>query len=321
MENFSLGTAANMAPSGIATFAKTNLCTDIRNLDADIAIIGAPCDIGIQGRSGTRLGPRGIRLQSTRFRFSDSGSYDPERDDYYLSTKRWRIVDCGDADYVPGNLKASFANIEEAVRLIRRQNAMPVILGGDHSISIPVARGLNESGDFHVIHIDAHLDWTSNIADQTLFNGSPCRQMAGMSYIGRMVHIGVHGIGSSKRSDFLDARANGDVIVSPRQIRRHGLDWLAKQLPVGKPYYVTIDIDGMDYSIAAGTGSPMMGGFLYDEIVDILEIIASKADILAFDMVEVSPPYDDASGTTCYLAARLIADFMGFITKRKENAK
>ena len=93
MENFSQSAPVNMAPTGIATFAKCPICPDIRQIQADIAVIGAPCDMAIQGRPCARLGPRGIRTQSTRFRFSPQGSYDPERDDYYLSTEKWSVMD------------------------------------------------------------------------------------------------------------------------------------------------------------------------------------------------------------------------------------
>ena len=215
-------------------------------------------------------------------------------------------------------MEGTFANIESAVHLIREKGAIPVVLGGDHSVSIPIARGLRDSGPFDVIHIDAHLDWTSQVGGQKLCNGSPCRQMSQMPYIDKMSHIGIHGIGSSRKSDFQDARNHGDKIVSVRDVRKYGLNWLESQLPSGKPYYVTFDIDSMDYSIAAGTGSPMMGGFLYDEMLDILELIALREDVIAFDMVEVSPAYDDMSGTTAYLAARLTTDFLGFVTKRRE---
>lgn len=319
MKNFSMGHAVNMAPTGIATFAKASICDDISSLEADIAVIGAPCDLGIQGRSGARLGPRGIRAQSTRFSYSPEGSYDPEKDDFYLSTKRWTINDCGDIDYIPGDLEGTFQNIESAVRIITEKGAMPVILGGDHSISIPVSRGLNQMGSFNVIHIDAHLDWTSNIGGQTLFNGSPCRQMANLPYVDKIAHLGVHGIGSSKKSDFEDARAHGDIILSPKEIRKMSISEIIDCLPAGKPYYVTIDIDALDYTLAAGTGSPMVGGLSYDEVRDLLEGIAEKERVIAFDMVEVSPSYDDPGGTTCYTAARIISDFMGFITKKEEK--
>lgn len=319
INNFSTNTAVNMAPTGIATFAKTPMCTDINMFDGDIAIIGAPCDIAIQGKSGTRLGPRGIRLQSTRFKYTPMGSYDWERDVYYLSTERWKIYDCGDIDYVPGNLEQTFDNIENAVRLLKRKGALPVILGGDHSISTPVAKGLNECGPIYVIHIDAHLDWTSELGGQILFNGSPCRMMSQMNYIEGMAHYGIHGIGSSSRQDFIDAKRNGDSIFSPKQIRQLGMDEVVSCIPKGHDYYVTIDVDAFDYTLAGGTGSPMLGGMYYDEMVELLEKIANRGNVIALDFVEVSPPYDDAAGTTCYLAARVISDFLGFITKKQEE--
>jgi agmatinase len=319
MSNFSLKEPTNLAPTGIASFAKSPICTNLDDLVADIAILGAPCDISIQGRSGARSGPRGIRMQSTRFSYSPEGSYDPERDDFFVSTNRWRIVDCGDADIIPGDLEASFANIEAAVRKIVERNAMPVVLGGDHSVTIPVVRGLETAGPFHVIHFDSHLDWTENRGGQRYSNGSPCRHMATMSHVKKMAHLGIHGIGSSRKSDFDDARANGDIILSPREIRKIGIPQTLAKLPKGDRYFVTIDIDAMDCSIAAGTGSPMHGGLYYDEMNDLLEGVASLGTIVGFDLTEVSPPYDDPSGTTCYLAARLISDFIGFITKEREE--
>lgn len=320
MSNFSLKQAVNLAPTGIATFAKTPLCSDLNQLEADIAILGAPCDISIQGRTGARLGPRGIRLQSTRFSYSPQGSYDTERDDFYISTDRWKIVDCGDADLVPGDLENSFENIEAAVRKIVERGAMPVVMGGDHSITIPVARGLKDAGPFHVIHFDSHLDWTDNRGGQRFSNGSPCRYMSLLPYVDKIAHLGIHGIGSSQKSDFEDAKAYGDLILSPRQIRKIGIEETLKLLPKGERYFVTIDVDAMDYSIAAGTGSPMHGGLYYDEMNDLLEGVAKLGHIVGFDFVEVAPPYDDASGTTCYLAARLMSDFIGYITKEREKA-
>lgn len=321
MGNFSIGKAVNMAPSGIATFAKTPICNDIAAICADIAVIGAPCDIGIQGRSGARLGPRGIRLQSTRFKFTEQGSYDPETDRYYLSTKRWRIFDCGDIDYIPGDVAGTLANIEAAVRLLKQRGSLPVVLGGDHSVSTAVARGLDECGEFYVVHLDAHLDWTAPLCGQTLFNGSPCRMMAQLPYIQKIIHMGIHGIGSSGQSDFREAKAHGDLICSPREVRRLGAETILRNIPQGSAIYVTFDIDAMDYSIAAGTGSPMLGGFGYDEMREILQAVAARGRVIALDCVEVSPPFDDASGTTCYLAARLIADFLGYITGELERAE
>ena len=319
MDNFSIGKPYNGAPTGIATFAKCPICTDIRDIGADIGILGAPFDLAIQGRTGTRLGPRGIRVASTRFSYKRGGTYDPERDMMYLDTDKWRIVDCGDVDYVPGDIDTTFANLTEAVRLFCAQGVMPVILGGDHSITYPAVLGMEAAGPFHIIHIDAHLDWTASVAGQTRSNGSPMRNCSKLPYVGKIIHLGIRGIGSSGPSDFADARANGDMIYSVRQTRATGIDRILEVLPEGDKVYVTIDIDGMDAATAPATGSPMFGGFLYDETVDMFEAIAKHNKVVGFDMVEVAPPYDDPAGTTCYLAARLVSDLLGFVTKSAET--
>ena len=116
----------------------------------------------------------------------------------------------------------------------------------------------DRSGPFHVIQLDAHLDWTDQLGGNRLFNGHPMRYMSQLPYVDRMAHLGIHGIGSSKRSDFQDARAYGATILSARQIRAMGAQKVLEQLPQGGRYYVTIDIDAFDYSIAGGTGSPSL---------------------------------------------------------------
>jgi Arginase/agmatinase/formimionoglutamate hydrolase, arginase family len=319
LDNFSTKKPVNMAPTGIASFAKSDICTDIHNLNADIAIIGAPFDLAIQGRTGTRLGPRGIRIASTRFSYKKGGTYDPERNEMYLDSSRWKIVDCGDVDYVPGDITASFENLTEAVHILTSQGIMPVVLGGDHSITYPVIKGMKIVGPFDIIHIDAHLDWTNSIGGQTLSNGSPMRNVANLPYIGKIIHLGIRGIGSSGPSDFADAQAHGDKIYSVKATRSVGIKNILTDLPTMGKVFITFDIDGMDAACAPATGSPMFGGFLYDEIVEILEAVAKHSRIIGFDMVEVAPPYDDAGETTSYLAARLISDLLGFVTKECEH--
>ena len=137
MDNYSLQKPLNMAPTGIATFAKSDLATDIYHLNADVAVLGAPFDLAIQGRTGCRLGPRGIRLGSTRFTYKKGGTYDSERKQYYMDARRWHVVDCGDVDYIPGDLKGTMANLESAVSIIQKQGALPVVLGGDNSLFEP----------------------------------------------------------------------------------------------------------------------------------------------------------------------------------------
>lgn len=309
-------TKLNLPFVGISSFGKYPICTNLEELDADIAILGMPSDIGIQGSSGTRLGPRGIREKSTSY-MGLNGTYDPERDEMYLGPP-WKIYDCGDVDIIHGDLQQSFANCEEMVRKIAAKGAIPVVLGGDHGITIPVAKGLDRHQDIALIQFDAHLDWADERFGQKYGNGSPCRRISEMKHFRGMAQFGIRGAGSSFRGDFDDARAYGSVIMSPKEIRKIGIEQAMAKIPPAKKYYVTIDIDAIDGSLAPGSGSPSFGGFNYEEMNEMLEIIAKMGEVVGFDLVEVSPPYD-LNGTTCLLAARLILDFIGFILKEKEK--
>jgi agmatinase len=149
----------NLPFVGICTFAKSPLCLDWDKIDADVAVMGAPFDCGTQWRAGARFGPRSIRDASTLFSFGHGGAYDFEDDVVYLPSNEVRIVDIGDADMVHTNTEKSHANIEYGVRKILAAGALPVVMGGDHSINIPCINAFEGQEPFHIVHIDAHLDF------------------------------------------------------------------------------------------------------------------------------------------------------------------
>lgn len=308
----------NLPFVGISSFGKYPIVENLDELDADIAVLGAPYDMGTQWRSGTKMGPRGIREASTLYSFGLDGSYDFEKDEMYLAPPA-KIVDCGDVDMVHGDLHKCFENIESAVKKIVAKGAIPFVLGGDHSITIPNARGLAASGPFHVVHIDAHLDWADERGGQRFGQGSPIRRMAEMDHVDKIISLGIRGVGSSKKGDFDDALAYGNVIMSPKQIREKTIRGVIEEhLPEGDNYFVTLDIDGLDPSVSHGTGTPSPGGFSYDEVREMLEIVASHGNVIGFDLVEVAPPYDP-TGVTSLTAARIIMDFMSFVLKEREK--
>ena len=148
----------NLPFVGFATFGKREICEDWDDINADVAILGAPFDFGTQYRSGARFGPRGIREASTLFSFGHAGAYDHEDDATYLPADV-RIVDMGDADIVHTDTENSHANIEHGVRKALAAGAMPVVLGGDHSVNIPCIRAFDDQEPFHLVQIDAHLDF------------------------------------------------------------------------------------------------------------------------------------------------------------------
>ncbi|MCE0744963.1 agmatinase [Acetobacter sicerae] len=297
---------------GICSFGKYPIQTDWSAIDADVAIMGAPFDCGTQWRSGTRFGPRSIREASTLFAFGHAGAYDHEDDRVYLDGTGGRIVDIGDADIVHTDTERSHANIEAGVRAILGAGALPVVLGGDHSINIPCIRAFDDQPPMHLIQIDAHLDFVDERQGVRHGHGNPMRRAAEQSYITGMTQIGIRNVSSTAREGYEDAREFGSDILSVRQVRKMGLEALLERIPAGVNYYLSIDIDAFDPSIAPGTGTPSHGGFLYYEILELLAALAERGHVAGIDLVEVAPDYDPAK-ITPILAAQLLLNFIGRI--------
>ena len=297
---------------GICSFGKYPIQLDWSAIDADVAIMGAPFDCGTQWRSGTRFGPRSIREASTLFAFGHAGAYDHEDDRVYLDGTGGRIVDIGDADIVHTDTERSHANIEAGVRAILAAGALPVVLGGDHSINIPCIRAFDDQPPMHLIQIDAHLDFVDERQGVRHGHGNPMRRAAEQSYITGMTQIGIRNVSSTGREGYEDAREFGSDILSVRQVRKLGLEALLERIPAGANYYLSIDIDAFDPSIAPGTGTPSHGGFLYYEILEFLVALAERGRVVGVDLVEVAPDYDPAK-ITPILAAQLLLNFIGRI--------
>lgn len=296
---------------GISTFGKRPYQPDWDQLEADVAIIGAPFDFGTQWRSGARFGPRAVREASTLFSFGHAGAYDHEDDATYLPGSV-RIVDMGDADIVHTDTETSHANIETAIRAALKAGALPVTIGGDHSINIPAIRAFDDQGEFHVLQIDAHLDFVDERHGVRHGHGNPMRRAAERPYVTGLTQVGIRNVSSTAKEGYEDARRMGSDILSVRQARTLGPDGVAQRIPTGARVYVTLDIDAFCPSIAPGTGTPSHGGFLYYEVLELLQQVAQNHDIIGIDLVEVAPDYDH-SGSTAILAAQVLLNTLGFI--------
>ena len=296
---------------GISTFGKRPYQPEWDKLDADVGVLGAPFDAGTQWRSGARFGPRGVREASTLFSFGHAGAYDHEDDATYLPGDV-NIVDLGDADIVHTDTEASHANIETGVRAILDAGALPVVIGGDHSINIPCIRAFDDQGDIHILQIDAHLDFVDERHGVRHGHGNPMRRAAEQDYVTGLTQVGIRNVSSTAKEGYADARAMGSDIISVRQAREMGTRGVLGHVPAGARLYVTIDIDAFCPSIAPGTGTPSHGGFLYYEVLEILQAAAERHEIVGIDLVEVAPDYD-ASGSTSILAAQILLNFLGFI--------
>lgn len=301
----------NLPFVGIPTFGKNRYVEDWDAIDADVAILGAPFDFGTQWRAGARFGPRAIREASTLFSFGHAGAYDHEDDATYLGPEV-RIVDIGDADIVHTDTAASHANIAHGVRKILTAGALPVVLGGDHSINIPCVAAFAEHGPIHVVQIDAHLDFVDERHGVRFGHGNPMRRAAEQAHVTGLSQFGIRNVSSTAKDGYDAARAMGSDILSVRQFRKLGVEGALARVPAGVDYYLTIDIDGFDPSIAPGTGTPSHGGFLYYEVLEFIDGLSRRGKIVGVDMVEVAPDYD-RTGTTAILAAQLLMNVIGRI--------
>lgn len=299
---------------GLCSFGKYPIRLDWEKVDCDAAILGAPFDGGTQFRPGARFGPRAIREASTLFAFGHAGAYDHEDDTLYLADAR--IADIGDADIVHTNTELSHANIELGVRKILAAGALPVVLGGDHSVNIPCIRAFADEPPFHLVQIDAHLDFVDERHGVRNGHGNPMRRAAEQKQVSGLTQLGIRNVSSTAQDGYAAARAFGSDILSVRQMRALGTKAVLSRIPPGARYYLSIDIDAFDPSIAPGTGTPSHGGFHYYEVLELVAGLAKQGSIIGIDLVETAPDYDP-SGITAILAAQLLLNLLGRIFENR----
>ena len=307
----------NLPFVGICTFGKYPYISDWDQINADVAVMGAPFDFGSQFRTGSRMGPRGIREASTLFSFGHAGAYDFEDDVTYLPSDSTRIVDIGDADIIHTDTIKSHANIKFGVKKILAANAIPVVIGGDHSINIPCIDAFENEEPIHLIQIDAHLDFVDERHGVKYGHGNPMRRASEKEYVSGMTQIGIRNVSSTAKEGYVDAREKGSKIFSVRHVRQMGLDKILNEIPKGKRYYISIDIDAFDPSIASGTGTPSHGGFYYYEVLELIDGIIKQGSVVGLDLVEVAPDYD-VTNSTSTLAAQLLMNTIGRILHFKK---
>ena len=304
---------------GISTFGKRPYVSDWTKIDADVAVLGAPYDFGTQFRAGARFGPRAVREASTLFSFGHGGAYDHEDDATYLGSDV-RIVDLGDADIVHTDTTKSHENIKTGVNAMLDAGAFPVTIGGDHSINIPCIDAFEGRGEIHILQIDAHLDFVDERHGVRNGHGNPMRRAAEKPYVTGLTQVGIRNVSSTAKEGYEDARKMGSDIISVRQMRDLGAEGVIDRIPAKARVYVTLDIDGFCPSIAPGTGTPSHGGFLYYEVLEMLQAVAKRHEIVGIDLVEVAPDYDHTGGTAI-LAAQILLNFLGFVFHERSQQK
>ena len=298
------------------SFAGLPACTQLSDLEADIAIIGLHYVSPYPQRSPAttakavaETAPDAIRRQSSRF-IDHLDHYDFDFNDLLLAGRQVRMVDCGDVDRQVSGAEQNPERITAAIRAILSRGAIPVALGTDEGGVIPVLRAFDAYGALCVVHIDAHIDWRDERDGVREGYSSGMRRASEMSWVKGMVQVGLRGVGSARRQEVDDALAFGSVFIRAREVHRDGIDACLERIPAADHYLITIDSDAFDTAIAPGVLFPSPGGLTFDETADLVRGIAQKGSIAGINLFEVRPELDTNS-LTASTAAQLIINFIG----------
>ena len=299
-------------PVGRPTFLDAPRCTNLDELDADIAILGLPVAVPYSLDYSTRssLATQSIREQSLRYVPGYLERYDFDFGGELLAGKEVRIADCGDVTIAPGRWEENCRNATSAVRTILSRGAMPIVLGGEHSVTIPVLRAYEERGPICIVHVDAHIDWRDEVNGIREGLSSPMRRASEMPWIKGMVQVGIRGIGSARRQEFDAARKYGSVLIGAEELHRVGVEGIIDRIPSSERYYISFDADGLDPAIAPAVMGPAPGGVTYYEATNLFRAVAKKGYVVGMDFVEVLPSLD-VHNLTSRLAVRLILNLIG----------
>ncbi|MEM7206378.1 MAG: agmatinase [Pseudomonadota bacterium] len=273
----------------------------------DIALIGVPLDIGTSNRAGTRFGPRQIRTESVMVR--PYGMYTQA-----APFESFQCADIGDVPINPYDLTKSVDIIEKYYDAVLAQNAKPVTMGGDHTIALPILRAMRKKhGKVALVHVDAHADINDAMFGEDIAHGTIFRRAIEEELVdtNKMTQIGLRTTGYAAE-DFDWARDHGVQVVQAEECWYKSLAPLMEQVRerIGPdtPTYLSFDIDGLDPSVAPGTGTPEPGGLSSHQGIEIIRGCFGL-NLVGSDLVEVSPPYD-TSGNTALLAANLIFEML-----------
>lgn len=289
---------------GIATMMRLPQQATAQGLDA--CFVGVPLDIGTSLRAGARFGPRDIRANSVLIR------------PYLMATRarpfdRLQVADIGDIAINPYNLEKSIAIIESAYDDILGHDCIPLTLGGDHTILLPILRALRRKyGPVGLVHVDAHADANDHMFGEPIAHGTPLRRAVEERLLDcqRVVQIGLRATGYGP-DDFDWPRQQGFRVVTAEECWHQTLAPLMNEVRTqlgDGPVYLSFDIDGIDPAFAPGTGTPEIGGLTTPQAMELVRGCAGL-DIVGADLVEVSPPYDPF-GTTSLLAANLLFEML-----------
>ena len=303
--------------AGPRSFFGVPWCADISKLDTQVALLGVPYDYGtiVPGlRTGSALGPNAVRDTRTYQYVSPEtgevaqGWFDIEDEAEYL--KGVTMADVGNVSIIPGEISGNLERITEVVKRVAARDALVAAVGGDHSISFPVGRGMERYESIDVLHFDAHPDYSDTVSGSKYSHGSQLRRL---SELGLVNNIAMIGIRRSTKQAWQDAKNDGVTIVTSGQLIREGeAAAIDRAVRPSRFLYVSVDTDVLDHGLMPGTTLPEPAGIPYELLRDSLREVCKKGRIVGLDLVELSPPHD-FGGVSAHISSWLLVHFLSAV--------
>ena len=287
--------------------------TDMSAVDA--AIIGMPCATPYASTGPYSAGaPAALRQAIAPY------AHDPAHMDFdvggpLLGEGNVSFADLGDVTWSEADHAINRKTITETTRTILDANAVPIVLGGDDSIPIPLYDAFADRGPFTILQIDAHIDWRDEVNGEKLGLSSNMRRASEMPHIEKIIQVGIRGVGSARPSDHADAVAWGVEFVTAEQHMRDGVDAVLAKIPDGSNLLINFDVDALDPSIMPAVIGPAPGGLSYWQVVGLIRGAMQKANLACFSIVEFYPDRD-SHGHAALTAARIVCNVLGQLARR-----
>lgn len=298
---------------GIPSFMRLPVTRELDGVD--VAVMGVPFDSGVSYRSGTRFGPRKIREASlTLWGHNPTMKVTP--------TETLKVVDYGDVSVIPTSIEHTMSAITETAGDVLSAGTTLITLGGDHSITLPLLRAhAKKYGPLSLVHVDAHIDtWEAEFEAVPYSHGTPFRYALreGLVRKGEYIQIGIRGPVSFE-NDYADAVALGARTLTIHEVFQRGIESVLEEVHqrMKGPVYVSIDIDSADPAYAPGTGTPEVGGLTSYQLLQLVRGMYGL-DLVGFDLVEVSPPYDHGD-ITAVLASNIVFEYLSLLALKRQT--
>jgi agmatinase len=298
---------------GIPSFMRLSATRELTGVD--VAVMGVPFDSGVSYRSGARFGPRKIREASLIL-----WGHNPTMQ--VTPTEALKVVDYGDVSVVPTSIEHTMTAIIGTASDVLNAGTTLISLGGDHSIALPLLRAhAKKYGPLSLVHVDAHIDtWESEFEAVPYSHGTPFRYalQEGLIRKGEYLQIGIRGP-VSNANDYTDAAELGARTITIHEVIDKGIPEILKEVHrrMTGSVYVSVDIDSADPAYAPGTGTPEVGGLSSYQLLQLVRGLHGL-DLVGFDLVEVSPPYDHGD-ITAVLAANIVFEYLSLMALKKKR--